>query len=111
MARQLARRRQGEGNNAAFRGAVSRLPDLTFVSRHRGGRDDDAALAIGERLERGHLRRGDPQEVEAADQVDLDDAPKRVERQRAVAPNNPPGRADAGAVDGNACWAVLPTRR
>jgi hypothetical protein len=110
-ARELARRRQGKRNNAAFRGAVGRLPDLTFISRNRSGRDNDAALAVGERVESGHVRRGDPQEVEAADQIDLDDAPERVQRQRTVAPDDPTWGADAGAIDGDSRRAVPLARR
>ena len=87
------------------------MPDLTFIGRNRGGRDDDAALPISQRVECGHLGRGDPQEIKAADQIDLDDAPKRIERQRTVAPDDPPGGADAGAIDGDARRAVALARR
>ena len=111
IARQFARRRQGQGNDAAFRGAVGRLPDLTFIGRDRSGRDDDAAFPVSERVERGHFRRGDPQHVEAADQIDFDDASKHIERQRAVAPDDAPGGADASAIDGDARRAVPLARR
>jgi hypothetical protein len=94
-----------------FEGAIGCLADLTFIGRHRSGRDDDAPLAVRERIESGDLRRGDPQEVEAADQIDLDDAPKRIERQRTVATDDPSGGADAGAIDGDARRAVPLTRR
>src|SRR5437763_6052367 len=49
--------------------------------------------------------------IKAAVQIDLDDAPKRIERQRTVAPDDPPGGADAGAIDGDARRAVALARR
>src|SRR5436190_2020882 len=49
VARQLARRRQGQADDAAFRGTVRRLPDLSLVSRDRRGQHDKTALAIAER--------------------------------------------------------------
>ena len=41
-------------DDAAFRCRIGGLADLAFEGRDRGGRDDDAALAVGQRLERLH---------------------------------------------------------
>ena len=49
-----------------------------------------------------HFGRGEPHHIEAADQVDLDDAPEVIERHRPVAPDDAPAAADAGAIDGDA---------
>ena len=45
---------------------------------------------------------GEAQHVERADEVDVDDRPEGVQRERAAAADDAAGRRDAGAVDGDA---------
>ena len=52
-----------------------------------------------DRLGLGDPLGGQPQHVEGADQVDLDDLPEAVQRERAVLAQRLDGVADAGAVD------------
>jgi len=54
------------------------------------------------RFEPGHRRGGEAHHVEGADEVDLDHPAELGERHRAVAPDDPRRRADAGAVDDDA---------
>ena len=97
-ARQFARRRQGHAHHAGLRRGIGGLADLALVRRDRGGVDDHAALAVVQRIERAHVGRRQPQQVEAADQVDADHALERGQRHRPVASDDASGGADAGAV-------------
>ena len=90
---ELARRRQRQRGDAALGGRIGGLSDLALEGGHRRGRDDDAALAVGERLDGLHVGGGQPHHVEGADEVDLDDALEVVERHRPVAADDALGRA------------------
>ena len=50
------------------------------------------------RLELRHVGSGEAQQVEGADQIDLDHAPEGVERKRTVFAENASRREDAGAI-------------
>ena len=104
---ELARRRQDEADDAALRRCVSGLADLAIESRHRGGADDHAALAVGERFEPLHAGCDKPHRIESADQVDANDALKIGEWLRTVAADDAFRRADARAIDQNARRAVV----
>ena len=56
-AREVARDRQRHADDAALGGRVGGLADLAVEGGDRRGVDDDAALAVGERLEPGHRGR------------------------------------------------------
>ena len=71
-ARQVARRRQREADDAALGRGVGDLADLTVEGGDRRGADADAPLASLVRLVVHHRGGGQPQDVEGADQVDLD---------------------------------------
>ena len=94
-------------DDAAFRCRVRGLADLALVGRDRSGADDDAALAVLQRLKVLHRGAGEPHRVERADQIDGDDALEIGERHRPVAADDAFGRADAGAVDQDARRAVV----
>src|SRR5262249_34443251 len=49
VACELARRRQGEGDDAALGRAIGGLADLSLIRGNRGSRDDDATFAVGPR--------------------------------------------------------------
>ena len=98
LARQVARDRQRHADDAALGRGVGGLTDLTLERGHRGGVDDDAALAV-DGLGLGHAFGGQPDHVERADQVDLDDLGEAVEGERTVLAQRLDGVADAGAVD------------
>src|SRR5438876_164894 len=70
----LASERQRHGDDATFGGRVGGLSDLAVKCSNRGGAHDDAAFATGRRFIYRHRRRGEPDHVERADQIDLDDA-------------------------------------
>ena len=98
LARQVAGDRQGHADDAALGRRVGGLADLAVERGDRRGVDDDAAL-LAERLGLGDPLGGQPQHVERADQVDLDDLLERVERERAVLAQRLDRVADARAVD------------
>jgi hypothetical protein len=81
-----------------LRGAVGELADLAVVGGDRGGVDAHPALALVVGLVAGHLRRGEAQRVERADQVDADDDLERLELVGAALADRPLGPADARAV-------------
>ena len=93
------RRRQHHADDPGLGGGVGGLTQLALAGGDRGGRDDHSALAVVERLGGGHISGGQAQQIEAADQVDLDDLCEVVERHRPAAPDDALGRRDAGAVD------------
>src|SRR5262249_43743876 len=100
VARKLSRNRQRQADDAALRGRVGRLTDLAVVGGVRRGVDDHPALPVRRRLVGRHRRRGEPDHVERADEVDLDDALEGLERERLpVLADDEPRAADAGAVD------------
>ena len=91
--------RQGHPDDPALGRRVGGLADLALVRGDRRGVDDDPALLV-DRLGRGDPLGRQPDHVERADEVDVDDLDERVERERrAVAAEQPAGGADAGAVD------------
>ena len=71
---EFARRRQGERSDAALGGGIGGLADLAFEGGNRCGREDDAALAVGECAQALHVGGREPHRVEGADQIDLDHA-------------------------------------
>ena len=98
----VARRGQGHADDAALRGRVGDLADLAVVGGDRGGVDADAALAFLVGLVLAHRRGGEAQDVEGADQVDLDHVGEEFEVVGAALVGNPLGPADPGAADGDA---------
>ena len=100
---QVAGHRQRQADDAALGGRVGRLADLAVLGRHRRGVDDGAAGAVRVGLVEAHFGGGQPDAVERADQVDLDDAAVGVEVVGrgvvAVPADGPGGPTDAGAVD------------
>ena len=72
---------------------------MAVVGRHRGGRDQHAALAGGFGLVLGHRVGRQADHVEAADQVHGDGLAEHRQRVRAVLADGLLGRRDAGAVD------------
>jgi hypothetical protein len=97
-ARKFARRRQCHADHAGFRRRVSRLSDLALIGGDRCGVDDDATLAVFQRIELHHSRRGQPQQVEAANQIDADHPLECGQRHRPFASDDPTRGADAGTV-------------
>jgi len=98
-ARQLARNRQRHRDDAAFRCAVGGLPDLPLERSNRSRVDDDAALAAGIRRVAGHCVGGEPQRIESADQVDVDDARETLQLMRAVFADDALARRNTRAID------------
>ncbi len=100
------------GVDAALGGRIGRLADLAVLGRHRGGVDDQAALAVLHRLQRHHPGRRLRQHAEGAEQVDPHGA---FELRHVVGPDLAGvllardrllARGDAGAVDGEALLTV-----
>ena len=88
---------------AALRRRVRRLADLALEGGDRCRVDDDAALAvIVERRGAAHGGGGQPEHVEAADQVDADDLLEIGERHRSFAADDARAGRDARAVDQDA---------
>ena len=98
LTRQVAGDRQGHADDTALGRRVRCLADLTVERRHRGRVDDDALLAV-DRLGLGDALGRQPDDVERADQVDLDDLAEPGQRERTVLAQGLDGVADAGAVD------------
>ena len=94
--------RQGHRDHAALGRGIGRLPDLAVEGGDRGGVDNDATFVVLQWIDRAHVRRGQADRVEGADQVDADCALERVQLQRAVAADDAAGGADARAVDQDA---------
>src|SRR5581483_1245003 len=82
--REIARDRQRHADDARFRGRVGSLANLPVEGGDAGRVDDHAPLAVLWRL-RNDARRGQPDNVEAAEQVDRDDALELLERKRPLA--------------------------
>ena len=70
--REVPRRDQRHPDDAGLGRRVGDLADLALPRGDRRGEDADAALAV-DRLVRGHPRRREPQHVERAHEVDVDD--------------------------------------
>jgi hypothetical protein len=98
---QVAGDRQGHAHHPALGRGVGRLPDLAVERGHRRGVDDHPAL-LPDRVVRQHPLGREPQHVECADQVDLDDAREVGQRERAGLPDGARRVAGAGAVDRHA---------
>ena len=102
---EIARGRQREADDAALRGRIGDLADLAFIGRDARGVDGDAALFADRR--RGREPLGEqPQHVEGADQIDVDDADELRQRIDAVLADDALRAADAGAVHQHARDAV-----
>src|SRR5215510_14984142 len=99
QAGEVAGDRQRHSDDPAFRRRIRRLADLAVEGRDRGRVDDHAAFAPGVRLLRRHSRRGESDDVESSDQIDLNDSFERRERMRSFLADGPLGDADAGAID------------
>ncbi len=109
--REFARRRQRQRDDAALGGGIGGLADLPLEGRNRRCRDDDAALAFGERLELLHVGGGKPHQIEGADEIDVDDTAELVERMRPLAADDARADADPGAIDQHARRALHLARR
>ncbi len=95
---QVAGGDQGHADDAGLGRGVGDLADLALPGRDRGGEHADAALAVLG-LVGGHPGGGEPQHVEGADQVDVDDlAVEVVVAGAAVLVDQPHGAAAPGAV-------------
>ncbi|GAA3208572.1 hypothetical protein GCM10020256_05110 [Streptomyces thermocoprophilus] len=90
----------GHAGDTGLGGGVGDLADLALVRGDGRRVDDEAAPALGVRLLLDHGGGGEPQDVEGADQVDVDDRAEQVQVVRAAAADDAGGRGDAGAVDG-----------
>ena len=75
--------------------------NLAFEGRNRCRIDDNAARAVFALGRFRHPSGGKPHHVEGADQVDADDTFEIGQRQRPLAAEDAPGRADARAIDEN----------
>src|SRR5450830_323998 len=97
LVHQVARDRQGHAHDAGLGGGVGGLADLTVLRGHRGGVDDGAPVAVGQRGQGEHAgsRLGDA--AEGTHQVDLDDA---VEVGQRKVPDLARGLVAAGGLDG-----------
>ncbi len=98
-ARQFARDRQGHADHRGLGGGVGGLADLAVVGGDGGGVDEDAALAFLVGGLPRHLLRGEADEVEAADDVDVEAAGEAGEGVRAFLAQHFFAGGDAGAVD------------
>ena len=110
--RQIPRGRQGQADDACLGGRVCGLAHLSLKGGDRGRIDNDPAfhrcracragfllLTLG-RIASCHGDRGEPQHVERAHEVDVEDPAEEREVMRpAVLVHDPGAPADAGAVD------------
>ena len=96
---EVARDRQRHADDAALRRRVGGLADLAVVGGDARRRDQDAALAGRLGVVLAHRFGGEPDHVEAADEVDGDDLGEQGERVRPLLADGSRRRADAGAVD------------
>src|ERR1700730_10286259 len=94
---EVARRRQGQADYAALRGRIRDLADLAFIGRDARGVDDDATLFADEGFRDQPLGE-QPQHVESADQVDVDDAGEFRQRIDAVLADDALRSADGGTI-------------
>ena len=97
--REVARGRQRHADDPALGRRVGDLADLAVVRGDRRGVDADAALALGVGLVAEHRRGGEPQHVERADQVHVDDGLERVEAVRPALASRALRPADPRAAD------------
>src|SRR6266436_3887814 len=97
--RQISGDRQRHADDAALGGRVGGLAYLSVEGRDGGGVDHDAAFAFLVGLIPGHVRGGEPDAVEGADQVDLDHSREDREIGGAALAVGLLGCADARAVD------------
>src|ERR1700733_1682797 len=96
----VARQRQGEGGDATLRARVGGLTNLALEGGDRGDVHDEAALTVLPGLIGRHMAGGVPDDIEAANQVDLDGPPEHVERKQVAAAIDRPVRgAHSGAAD------------
>ncbi|MND80576.1 hypothetical protein D3C80_723490 [compost metagenome] len=98
-ARQFTGRRQGQAGDRALGGGVGGLTDLAVVGGNRGGVDDHPTLTLSARFAFGHGCSGQAQQVEAADQVDVDHPAEAVQAMGAILAQDLFGADDTGAVD------------
>lgn len=86
------------GDDAALGCGVGRLADLTVEGGDGCGVDDDPPLAV-DRFGGGDGGGSEADDVEASDEVDLDDAPEALEVEWALGAQGPCRISDSGAVD------------
>src|SRR5207248_10297105 len=89
--------RQGQADYSALGGGVGNLADLAFIGSDARGVDDDAAL-LAHRLRRDETFGKQPQAVEGANQVDVDDPREFGQRIDAVLADDALRAADPGAI-------------
>src|SRR5690606_34648561 len=95
---EVARHRQGHGDDATLGGGVGGLPDLALVGGDAGGVDDHAALAVLAGLVVLHHRRRGFRHVEAAHPVDHHGRLELRQRHRRFGSQHAVRTDDAGAV-------------
>ena len=100
MAGQLAGDGQGHADDAALGRRIRCLADLTFEGGHARGVDDHAAVTGRRRRILRHGRRCQTDDVERADQVDLDDLREARKRMRSGPAEDTFGYGDARALKG-----------
>src|ERR1700744_4391351 len=82
---------KGHADDASLRSGIGGLANLALVGGDGGGVDDDSPLVFVQRAGGGHFGGGKAQHIEAADQVDTDDAFERFQRQGTVSADNTAG--------------------
>src|SRR5207249_7171924 len=80
---------------------VGWLANLTVEGGDRRGVDDHAALALSIREVLHHEDGCQADDIEGADQIDLDDTLETLQRQGALPANDALSSSDTGAVDHN----------
>ena len=90
--------RQRHPDDAALGRRVGGLADLAVEGGDGSGVHDHPAL-LAVQVRRQHPFRGEPGDIEGADQVHLDDLAEQVEGKRAVLADHFGRRADPGTVD------------
>ena len=91
--------RQRQGDDAALGCGVRGLTDLTVEGGDRRRVHDHAALATFAWCVLAHRGRSQPDDVERADEIDLNDAREVFEGLDAFSPEHPLGGGNPGSVD------------
>src|SRR3569623_1697399 len=116
LAHQVARDRQGHADDARLGRGIGGLANLAVLGRDRRRADDRAARIVLQRIEREHPRGRFGDAPERADQIDLDRAIERLDREMtdlagfAIALGRLGRAADPGAVDQDPLLAVRRAR-
>ncbi|MNJ37217.1 hypothetical protein D3C77_320270 [compost metagenome] len=96
---QLTGRWQRQAGDGTLGGSIGGLADLAVVGGNRGGVDNDPTLTFGARFTFGHGCSGQTQQIEAADQINVDDPAETLQAVGAVLAQDFLGTDNAGAVD------------